>query len=869
MSDERRERALKLALAGLLHDVGKIKLRAGESSASRIWDDEAKRDYGRLHALLTYDVAGEWLPPFPGSEAVKNWAAQHHRPFAREHDLVRLADRLSSGERSEMEKEDAVHTQPKQLLSIFCVVRADNQNNPSRFYWPLRPLDLDENTTAENWFPALELDEDEVKENYKRLWSGLNEEAQNLQCAHAKEGDLETYLENLLHLMQRYTWSVPSAYYHSLPDISLYDHSRMTAALAAVLADIALADEDLRALAQTPQESGTQVALLVGGDLSGVQDFIYTITDRGATSSLRGRSFYLQLLTEVAARYILRCLDLPITNLIYVGGGNFYLLARATDTEDLNRIRQDLSRILYRHHQGDLYLAVAGLPLAARDFFEGRISQKWQELGELLQAVKKQRFVELPAPELADLFKPQGHGGNEQVQCSVCGREYEDVHPDKDNPDVRKCDACESFEEEIGDPLRKAHYLIWDFEPQLPAPPAQFAPSNRSTSWKAVLKDLGLHVHIEETLNGLHAPKGRRLILALDESSWKNLRPSAQVAVGRRFLVNVTPLVSGQDISEYGEKYRQRVEQSLREGAVKPFELLAMQAEGIKRLGVLRMDVDNLGQLFAQGLGEKATLSRVAALSFAISLYFEGWVGVLAQRRNRQNGDRLYAIYSGGDDLFFVGAWDEVVELAREIRRDLTPYAANHPGIHTSAGMVLIGGKYPLAQAAQDAGRAEEMAKRHKWWDEAGNAHKKDAICFLGRVLPWQRFGLTKSPSVAFDTAYDTLIFLENLVQSHDASRSLLRTLLRLDERYQEVKEARRRAGRDLGVNHRPQPIWGPWNWLFEYQLARLQKMYEKQPATGQNLKTLRQEMKAAFHQRIEWVGLAARWAELKTRKGD
>ena len=70
------------------------------------------------------------------------------------------------------------------------------------------------------------------------------------------------------------------------------------------------------------------------------------------------------------------------------------------------------------------------------------------------------------------------------------------------------------------------------------------------------------------------------------------------------------------------------------------------------------MDVDNLGNIFADGLGKAATLSRVAALSFAISMYFEGWVGQIAEEMNvethPERGDTLYSIYSGGDDLFQV-----------------------------------------------------------------------------------------------------------------------------------------------------------------------------------------------------------------------
>jgi len=168
-------------------------------------------------------------------------------------------------------------------------------------------------------------------------------EAEMLRDAHAEEGDLSIYAENLLMLMQRYAWSIPSAYYQTTPDVSLYDHSRMTGALAAVLMD--LSDDQISAMLESSHDQSTEeVALLVGGDISGVQDFIYTITSKGAASALRGRSFYLQLLTEAIARYTLRRLDLPVTNLIYQGGGNFYILARASDREQLTEIGPGTSK---------------------------------------------------------------------------------------------------------------------------------------------------------------------------------------------------------------------------------------------------------------------------------------------------------------------------------------------------------------------------------------------------------------------------------------------------------------------------------------------------------------------------------------------
>ena len=69
------------------------------------------------------------------------------------------------------------------------------------------------------------------------------------------------------------------------------------------------------------------VALLIGGDISGIQKFIYTIASKKAAKTLRGRSFYLQLLTEAVLRFVLGELELPYTNVIYAGGGHFFLLA--------------------------------------------------------------------------------------------------------------------------------------------------------------------------------------------------------------------------------------------------------------------------------------------------------------------------------------------------------------------------------------------------------------------------------------------------------------------------------------------------------------------------------------------------------------
>lgn len=851
MDEETQDKVYLAALAGLLHDVGKFAQRASWQKGE--------------HAEVGGEVVRQYIPS-QWREYLYPVMGHHDKPLTGyETKVVALADRLSAGERADEKQE-----QPKQLLSIFCQVTtkdADGQpeRTPNALYWPLKPLTLE--LEKETLFPNDEWTLPAVQQGYKALWHSFEADLQSLQQVHQNGNDLTLYLESVLLLMQRYTWCVPSAYYRSRPDVSLYDHSRMTAALAACLTG--KSEATLDAVLRAPEQSPEPTALLVGGDISGVQDFIYTLTDRGATSALRGRSFYLQLLTEVVTRYVLRRLELPISNLIYQGGGAFYLLARSDDKDKLREIQQEISRVLLAHHRGDLYLALADVPLAAADFYGGRISGKWEDLARILRGVKQRRFAELDEQELGALFAAQGHGGNQDKECQVCGQEHPETKEDKKHPEdknevgVRKCPQCFAYEA-LGADLRHARYLwITAQEPNIPNKPLSVTPGD----WQVVLAAFGFKGGVAHTLSEI--PNGMaRLILALNDDTLEDLRPDAQTAVGRRFLVNVTPIYEKEDahwLKQHSE-VQSRLQEELPDRfgvGVKPFALLEVQASGIKRLGVLRMDVDNLGDIFADGLGEKATLSRVAALSFAISLYFEGWVGQVAEAMNTETraarGDTLYSIYSGGDDLFFVGAWDRVVELARRIRADLTPFAAQHPGIHTSAGVVLVGGKYPLAQAAQDAGEAEKAAKRRKG---------KDAFDFLGQVTTWERFGLEEAATPNQETVYGMARHLGDLVQMDNGPKALLRLLMKVQEQHDEAAEKRRERGDDLNRSGEEQTLYGPWLWRAAYSLRRMAERYEeKNDSIYTDLEDLRKHLNTKEFHAIEWVGLAARWAELLERK--
>ena len=803
------EYILRAALAGLLHDVGKFAQRAGEGT-TRIWDGEAEGDYRYVHALHSADFVAGFVPP--------QWRdglsgpAMHHRPRSLQDRVVALADRLSAGERS-----DAVEHQPRRLLSLFCRVGADGQEAPMQRYMPLRPLAMEEEVVF-----ATHRDEGEgAHPVYKVLWDAFASEAGRLRDAHSvPEADLETYVASMLMLLQRYTWCIPSAYYRTVPDVSLYDHSRMTAALAACLAG---RDEmEIEGMLDAePAQVGAEVALLVGGDISGVQDFIYTLSSRGATSALRGRSFYLQLLTEAVYRYVLGRLGLPISNLIYGGGGHFYLLAPPSAEAELPEIQRYVSRTLLQHHGGDLYLALGKAVLRRGDFQGEALSRVWSAVtGELRQA-KGRRFSELGDEMHHLVFEPWRDQGNQELECAVCHHEHPGT---RQVDDTRKCPPCEHFED-LGEALRQANVLLLD---EIPLPQPGERGGDEPGTWENVLAAFGFSARLSDQVQ---QPRGtvRTVATALRESTLAHLTPGPTVATGRRFLVNVTP--------EQG-------------GRTRTFEEMAEDAEGVPRLGVLRMDVDNLGRLFSQGLGSQATLSRVASLSFLVSLFFEGWVEVLAERHNRAGGaksDRVYSIYSGGDDLFFVGSWDAMPDLALEIRDSFARFVAGHPGLHLSAGIALIGAKYPLYQAAADAGDAERQAKEHPG---------KNAVTFLGQTLDWD----------TFRQAAEWEGKLRAMCVEVGVPRALLRTLVVLQQQHDDKARERAKEGEDRTLDDRPQAYYGPWNWRAAYVLRRLE---ERHRSAAREIGELRELLSHEHFTSIRWIGLAARWAELKLRKGE
>jgi CRISPR-associated protein Csm1 len=834
MDNAVRQQAQLAALSGLLHDVGKFWQRTSRAGVHPDFQTFTKEDFGQNGAHATFSAAFvKQYVPEQWRKAIMSGVFYHHRPSDEMSSLIALADHLSAA----VDRTRSAEDNPKQMLSVFAGLGG---MAGKKLYSPLHALELTESALM----PAAPMADAQAQTAYAALWDRFAAEAD--RCGRLPS--LEAYLEGLLSLFQQYTWCIPSAYYGSDPDISLYDHSRTTAALAAVLASA----DHARIQYLLGQDDGQPIATFIEGDISGIQKFIYTVPARGAAKQLRARSFYLQVLTYGIARRLLSQFGMPVTNLIYAGGGRFFILVPwQADTSSgslFDSAQTAIDALLLRHHDGDLHVALGFAHLSASDFSSPeRFSAKWREVVSETGRAKRQRYARLSPQVLAEtVFAPRRQDAGELALRRADRDEVTDESDDNDAASL----LGQSFQE-LARSLMQADFLAVEF----------FAPQQASPGgFNAVLQELGMRLHPIRSGDLGHAWRSPEpapdveyvLVQGLESAPSERdidqiaMRWRCPVVSSLRWTVNVTAMVNQHRPATFDE-----------------LQKAAEQVGAIRRLGVLRMDVDNLGELFASGFlstdkngksASRASLARIANLSFSLGLFFEGWVGELCRRINQQyvaeidtdeeghfsRIEAIYAVYSGGDDLFIVGRWDVLPRLAEQIRDHFRAYGCDNPGLSISAGITLHGGKYPLYQAAEEAGNALEAAKL---------LPGKDGITFLGQTVKWAAW-----PAIVNDASS-----LLTLVRDKNAPRAILQTLQQLHGEYMQARRAMK-----TNASGSEQIPWGPYQWRAAYQFARLADRYR---SFSDELNALHDRLTQSNFSAILELGLAARWIEAMTRR--
>ncbi|MEK6590951.1 MAG: type III-A CRISPR-associated protein Cas10/Csm1, partial [Nitrospinota bacterium] len=426
MNEKEKRECQTVILGALLHDVGKFYQRGLEKGRGdhQHLGDECFEEYFAegLSILLSQDEI----------EIIRSAINNHHGHS----EFITIADCLSAGmERIERIKlEDEEHGDPtkERLQSVFENVSLGNNKETNEFTYPLKSLSL----KRDELFPD-KIPEQSLKEEYKGLCGDFVAEIKNIPTF-----SLHSYLNTLYSILQKYTWCIPSAAYKHEPDISLFDHLKTTAAIAGCL--------------YHNKRSGNKAEkefLLVAGDISGIQNFIYRIAKSqgmgGISKRLRGRSFYLLLLQEVIARYIIEKVGLFSTNILFCGGGRFELLLPNTEATHsiLTNARQEINRWLFDEYGSELGIVIEWVETDGNGL--GDYGSLLEQIDENLSTAKKRKFNTLFG-ESSFWHEKEETGIRICKVCSIS----------KVEDDKKPCEWCKQHKE-IGEKLPKMGYLIF------------------------------------------------------------------------------------------------------------------------------------------------------------------------------------------------------------------------------------------------------------------------------------------------------------------------------------------------------------------------------------------------------------------------
>ncbi len=485
---------------------------------------------------------------------------------------------------------------------------------------------------------------------------------------------------------------------------------------------------------------------------------------------MRGKSFFLSLVTDSLADRITEDCGISGANILLNGGGHFIMLVpnNSANSDYLKNFEKKIQKWFYINLKGELNVVFSVTPIG-ENLFKSFPAWYNNVTSELVKS-KRQKGVnnlteifgyDLDSPD----FKEFEFYLNEEEQ-----KEFKSLGPlyEKNLYKLAK------FFQAIGKNLPNAEYFL-----RISGTDEMLAELGKiyrgevfrihpaGYSWYFAEDENELFKAIEKikVLN----PSGIKIIRINDAAfipdfTSEKLSPAAltgeklSLSLGFRFTGNYAPKKSSGEVMEFEEMaksfrfYKKPAESTGNADSA----IWKMEKSAYPLLGFVRMDIDNLGSVFSIGLEREEqnenikTLTRVVNLSRDFNNFFGGYLNKIAERWD------MYITYSGGDDLCAVGSWVNCINFAADVRSELREFTCHNPNITISGGIFLCKPNFPAGKASEKAGEAEDMAKKRY--------RTKDCISVFNRTFRWDKF----------EKFYDYALELDTIINFNETAYDIM-----------------------------------------------------------------------------------------------
>ena len=637
-----------VVLAALLHDIGKFLHRSHDKHDGK--HEEASLEFiDKFKDKLKNDN-------FYDTDLI-GFIVRHHHPQRKEDvlkesyfdnksekekqriwNLLRIvmeSDSYSCSERDQKTEErvKGIGRRRLPIVSIFSNINLDVKayKDKTRYGYHLDTL------SPLTSFPHQDLILDETE--YSRLVDDFENNIPNFSTFE-RFGDI---LSSWLNLLEKYTWAVPSDTRYENSDVSLYDHLRSTAAFSACMYR-----RHVSSIEKGAKWSRQNEFYLVGGDFSGIQNYIFDITNRGsggASKRLRARSFFIFLFSEVTIHKILHKLNLPLVCNLFSAGGKFLLLAPNIEGVDdiLQQAKTEIENEIHRtfFNQFSFLMSWMDIQVFRKEL---KVYDFFKTADKMFHRLETEKFRKslnvLIDPETgkwdvsafkADKMYAQYNGKGD---CKICGK-GPGICEERDMDTggiITTCPTCYRDKFDIGSELPKCNYIAFGK-----------GPLGKKGKGKQI-------VIFSDRLN-----KGKEN----EESYYVELLKKHENSQKYYLLhdIGLTHMISGSNNSKQPlKKYIANNVPLGKDGSVLSFEKISEYSKwekgketlGSDLLGVLKADIDNLGLIFSKGFEnpgraekgydyiDRKTVSRFLTMSRMIELFFSGWIKEIMSVGNKK-----------------------------------------------------------------------------------------------------------------------------------------------------------------------------------------------------------------------------------------
>lgn len=772
----------KIAFAGLCHDLGKMTERgriqdcqptdgdvqlccpsfnnAPHTHKHAAWSaksiDVIEGDLPDIKKLHCAPFTSWATPQGETGDSIINAIGKHHKPDTFLQQIITCADRIASG--FERKRYDDYVSTPDAEQDI----NESQKSHPSHYRARLKPILDDHNQqnyafdvtplTGKALFPKKwenKKSQEESQQDYKDLWQSFKDGLHTIPKSQKRNFPLWLSHFDSLYLM--HTWCIPSATVkETQPNVSLYDHSKLVSALSVALYQFYKESDKKDAIEKLkhPVNAGNAPFLIIQGDFMGIQDFIFagtTKTDKNTAKLLRGKSFYVSLLAELAGLRIMDELDLPSTCKMLSAAGKFTIIAGNTkaNRQKTNDIAQDISQWFLKTMYGVGNIIISQTSATAADLLcssntQNNFSNLMKKLHDDLDIKKHQSHT---LHTTAITFDKTYEQFQKLGSC-----ELNSTLPAQCDHDGMKLSHISRDQIVIGDNIVHGNKLV------ISKMPLNDDDSFANKTLKQTI--FGFYISFVDSKKTESLLSQDTIVRVWDfapadspdEPLWKNY--------AKLFISGHVPTVSPDD------KHNPHYDgwEGIPESGTKPFNMLSVLDQnidfnqdnkkttyGIDALAIVKGDIDNLGNLF-QNQSKYYTFAGMAGLSRQIDMFFSVYLpSWLASHKKYKD---CYTVFAGGDDFFLIGPWYRMQDLAQDLRQEFSDYICKD-SVTFSVGMALCDEKTNIATMGDMGEHALDRAKDYgATYDENGQLKtplKKNAVCIFDKAVSWTDFKTLKT----------------------------------------------------------------------------------------------------------------------------